>query len=112
MATVLLCAAVSASAQPAAPGKGVEPFLYGAGNRSCGNWLADRGNVTHETELNWVLGWLSASGAFIATVTKGSLRHTDADAVAAWVDKYCRAYPINNIGDAASSLVVELSKPK
>jgi hypothetical protein len=52
MAAVLLCAASLGSAQNAGPGKGVEPLTYGAGNRSCGDWLADRGNVMHDVELS------------------------------------------------------------
>jgi hypothetical protein len=43
---------------------------------------------------------------------QGVLRKTDADAVDAWVDKYCRENPLNNVKDAAASLVDELSKPK
>jgi hypothetical protein len=101
MATVLLCAAISASARPADPSKG--PVMYGPGTASCGKWLADRENVAmHQIELSWVLGWLSAMGAVGWSLHPNGrgLRHTDADAVAAWVDKYCRAYPLNNIGDA------------
>jgi ElaB/YqjD/DUF883 family membrane-anchored ribosome-binding protein len=55
------------------------------------------------------MGWLSAAGYYNV---HGSLRVTDADAVAAWMDKYCRENPLNSIGDAAASLVDELSKPK
>jgi hypothetical protein len=42
----------------------------------------------------------------------GGLRETDSDAVAAWVDKYCREHRLNNVKDAAASLVDELSKTK
>lgn len=41
----------------------------------------------------------------------GPLRDTDAEAVAAWVDNYCREHPLNNIREAAASLVDELAKP-
>jgi hypothetical protein len=111
IAAALLCAANLGSAQPADPSKGVGPITYGAGTRSCGNWLADRGNI-HDVEIEWVLGWLSASSTWISGLTPSSLRQTDADAVSAWVDKYCREHPLDRIAKAAMSLVDELSKPQ
>ena len=115
IATVLLCAASSASTQPADPGKGVEPLTYGAGNRSCGKWLADRGNnVVHNVDLSWVLGWLSAAGGYSWALSQGRTgpRHTDADAVSAWLDKYCREHPLDSLGAAAANLVNELTAPQ
>jgi hypothetical protein len=108
MATVLLCAASAGSAQTAPAGKA---WSYGPGGLSCGTWL-DAGkqeSVRHQVHLNWVLGWLTAAGAYSV---RGELRETDANAVAAWVDKYCRENPLNYIKDAAASLVDELSKPQ
>jgi hypothetical protein len=107
MATVLLCAASSGSAETAPPG---QFHRYGSGTTSCGTWLADRDNyAVHMVELSWVLGWLSAAGAYNV---QSDLRHTDANAIAAWVDKYCRENPLDHISDAAAHLVDELSKPK
>jgi hypothetical protein len=78
---------------------------------SCGKWLADRESLMHHPELNWVLGFLTASENF--TVSLGvHLRHTDGPAVEAWVDKYCREHPLNNIADASVGLVTELAKPE
>ena len=39
-------------------------------------------------------------------------RNTDAPAITAWVDKYCRENPLKNIADASATLVIELSKPQ
>jgi hypothetical protein len=111
MAAVLLCAAISASAQAADPG-GVEVTVYGAGTASCGKWLADRQTLTHNVELNWVLGFLTASENFFGELHLPMPRHTDAPAVAAWVDKYCRENPLKNVADASANLVIELSKPQ
>jgi hypothetical protein len=84
------------------------------GTASCGQWLADdknQNNIMRNTELSWVLGWLSATSAFMG-VAGGHLRHTDANAVAAWVDKYCREHPLEPIYGAATGLVGELAKPQ
>jgi hypothetical protein len=51
---------------------------------------------------------LSAAGYYLP----GDLRETDNDAVDAWVDKYCHEHPLNEIREAATSLVDELSKTK
>ena len=63
--------------------------------------------MQHYVLGSWVLGWVSAAGYYGA-----HLRHTDADAISAWVDNYCRANPLNQIKDAADSLVDELAKTK
>ena len=106
IATVLLCAAISDPAHAADPG-GFE--AYGAGLLSCGKWLAARkGNNWYENG-QWVFGWVSAAGNYNV---QGSLRHSDSLALAAWVDNYCRANPLNTIAQASAALVDELSKPK
>jgi hypothetical protein len=107
VAAVILCAASLGSAQDPPPGQFTN---YGVGTQSCGTWLAARKQQTDYASmvyLNWVLAWLSAAGYYGA-----DLRHTDSNAVAAWLDKYCRENPLNYIKDAAPSLVDELSKPK
>jgi hypothetical protein len=90
---------------------------YGAGTQSCGQWLASRLHgqevLPHQSDANpnnlsWVLGWLSAAGYYLPS----ALRDTDPDAVAAWVDNYCREHPLEKLQVAAASLVDELSKTK
>jgi hypothetical protein len=64
------------------------------------------------SRLNWVLGFLTASEKFLGDLHLPGPRHTDANAVAAWADKYCRENPLKNIADASANLVIELSKPQ
>lgn len=113
VAAVFLSAAISTSAQAADPPQGkVAVQLYGAGINSCGSWLEHRGiDALHSHELSWVLGWLSASENW-GTGLGIHLRHTDANAVSAYVDKYCRENPLKSIADASLGLVVELAKPE
>jgi hypothetical protein len=91
MAAVFLCAAslgsAQAPAQATAPPGQVEVTVYGAGTRSCGQWLADRETPMHPLELSWVLGFLTESESLSRELHLPSPRHTDANAVAAWVDK-------------------------
>ena len=113
MAAVFLYAAISAPAEADPPGW----HSYGVGDAtSCGEWVKERTSKDWRTALvkqnlymQWVLGWLSAAGAYNA---RGALRHTEWDAVTAWVDKYCHEHPRDKIADAAASLVDELSKPQ
>jgi hypothetical protein len=54
MAAVFLCAVIPASAQTLPPGKWMG---YGAGEASCGKWLAHGNDVAlHGIKLQWVLG--------------------------------------------------------
>jgi hypothetical protein len=104
MAAVLLYAAMLAPAHAAAPG---EFHAYGEGLSSCGKWRAARkGNNWYEVG-QWVFGWVSAAGAY----GERGLRATDSQALAAWVDNYCSAHPLDTLHQAASALVDELAKP-
>lgn len=58
-------------------------------------------------KANWVLGWVSAAGYYDV---HGDLKHTDADAIMAWVDNYCHDHPLDDISDAAEALVKALAK--
>ena len=51
---------------------------------------------------------MSASNAYLG----GHLRQTDVNAVAAWIDKYCREHPLKNLTDASLELNLELAKPE
>jgi hypothetical protein len=55
------------------------------------------------------MGWLGAAGYYNV---QGKLRVTDANAITAWVDKYCREHPLDGIDIASARLVDELSKTK
>ena len=83
------------------------PMIYGFGALSCGKWLAAAQNsVDRGLNTAWVLGWVSAAGSY------GHLPDTDAEAITAWIDNYCRDHPLDKIADASAALVQELAKPK
>jgi hypothetical protein len=108
IATALLCAVLAVSAQTAAPGEKPLPghyTVYGAGTESCGKWLAEKNVLLRNTTVNWLLGYVTAMGTWVP------LSHTDSDAMAAWVDKYCRENPLKGVSEAAAALVFELAKP-
>jgi hypothetical protein len=81
--------------------------IYGGGASSCGKWLA-ADQEDHYFYLQWVLGYVSAAGHYDV---KGNLRDTDAEAMSAWIDSYCRQHPLELIATAADVLVRELAKP-
>lgn len=106
-AVVFLCAAISGPARADPPGTF---HAYGVGGQSCGVWLDDRRKgAAGEDDLGWLLGWVSAAGAYNV---RGDLRHVDARGQAAWVDKYCREHPLDKIFDAAMKLVETLARPE
>jgi hypothetical protein len=75
--------------------------LYGAGVNSCGKWLSDRKADRWYDEGQWLLGWVSAVGYYGVA----NLRQTDSDAIAAWLDNYCQAHPLDQLDVAADHLV-------
>jgi hypothetical protein len=99
-----------AVAAPAQAADDDAPHVYGIGAYSCGVWLSDaKNNNTHQTNVHWAMGWLSAAGVYNPAV---KLRHTDFYAVSAYMDKYCRENPLNSVYEGAASLVQELAKPQ
>jgi hypothetical protein len=82
--------------------------VYGAGTESCGKWIASSTNPgIRAWEVSWVLGWLTAAGYYRVA---GDLKETDSDAIAAWVDNYCRANPLDTVGTAATGLIKTLAE--
>jgi hypothetical protein len=80
--------------------------VYGQGNGSCGQWVeANKHGRDAERDI-WVVGFVSGA-AFAASPP---LRTTDAQAIAASVDKYCAAHPLDSIAKASGALVQELQK--
>ena len=90
----VLAVALMTSAAMAAP----HSLVAGAGAISCGSWTADRQTLMNTNEVQWVLRFLSGAGA-----PEGM----DSEAVAGWLDTYCRAHPLKNLSYAASAFVVE-----
>lgn len=84
-------------------------MIYGSGAKSCGVWLSgNKQNATgkHSNHI-WILGYVSAAGSYKSV---GVLKHSDSNALIAWMDNYCSKNPLSYIHDAAHLLVLELSK--
>jgi hypothetical protein len=83
-------------------------IVYGAGNESCGTWLSSSTNQDiRNWQTSWVLGWLSASGHYQVL---GRMKDTDAAAVTAWLDNYCKEHPLDELQEASAALIRELAK--
>lgn len=83
--------------------------VYGFGTHSCGQWLEERGKNSDSSRYHqvWVLGFISGTGV-ILEANNINQRKTDAHAVMAYVDKYCRENPLDDIQRASQTLVLEL----
>ena len=78
--------------------------VYGQGNESCGEWTA-RNKVRREAyQFTWVVGFVT--GAAFASAR--SQKPTDSSGIAAWIDTYCAANPLDSISKASGQLVLEL----
>jgi hypothetical protein len=68
---------------------------------SCGTWIALRrqSEATADPESQWLLGFLA--GASFA----GQSYTLDGPAVMAWLDNYCRAYPLDSLSQAGGAFV-------
>ena len=93
--------------------------IYGEGNVLCGKWTSDRKGspvsvegVLAQQDLAWVLGWLSAEGEDMASNhARLKLRETDSNAVAGWLDGFCRTHPLDPLYAAAIALDYALAEP-
>lgn len=82
--------------------------IIGAGVPSCGVWIAEHPQGRNSDQLDqWVLGYLSGENQHLDV---DILKNTDAQAIIAWVSRYCAQNPLDNIHDASLSLVVALAK--
>lgn len=73
----------------------------GLGSASCGAWTTLRQNRQSDGAEQWVLGFLSGVGFSISAADP--LRGVDGFGVAAWIDNYCLAHPIDHIVGAAKA---------
>ena len=85
--------------------------IKGAGATSCGQWVEDRKIDSHYTQLNWVMGFISAYNYYVYTGTapNGVFGAADPNAVAVWLDNYCQGNPLSTPYEGAISLVKELN---
>jgi hypothetical protein len=106
----LIAAAAAATLLTAAPAfsQPVQGYqLRYMGNVSCGAWPKYLGydNYQKASLLNWVLGYVSRASI---GYSKSLLEVVDQANVAAWMDQYCAANPLNSILDGAQVLEAEL----
>ena len=77
---------------------------------SCGTWLAER--KTKEIWLfggTWILGFMSGAAS---ALDRNLLDGLDSEAVFAWMDRYCRAHPLDKIADAANRLLEQRAQER
>lgn len=90
--------------------------IKGSGATSCGSWLKERLNGTYATDLNWILGFVSAYNHYIhldsVTSENGIFGSADPEAVAAWMDNYCSANPLSTPYSGSVEIIQELRKMK
>jgi len=112
-------------------------MVYGHGLTSCGKWLATPSPDDTEM-LQWVLGYVTAAGFQSANFWNALLdsspeianqaktycasnrgaalcqsqlvRNTDSSAISAWLNQHCKEHPLQDLEDAAKTLVDELGK--
>lgn len=58
--------------------------------------------IKDRARAQWLLGFISAARLYRV---RAALHDSDADAMAAWVDKYCRDIPLDTVQQAALGLV-------
>lgn len=75
------------------------------GAAPCGEWLESRQAQTALPDEYWLLGYLS--GLALGTGLD-VLNGVKSASLAAWVDNYCKQYPLENLSTAGSKLFDEL----
>jgi hypothetical protein len=82
-------------------------MLLGAGSVSCGTWTQEsrRQSSTYATYAQWVLGYLTASNAYLLTHDESVAKGMDNIALLAWIDNFCAANPLENIAHATEKLL-------
>jgi hypothetical protein len=78
------------------------------GSSSCGVWVRERaeGKQSSQASRFWLAGYLS--GLAVGR-DRDVIGETDADSVFLWMDKYCKANPLANVGTGADELFDELA---
>lgn len=81
------------------------------GTPSCGEWIVHRkdADTLALSNASWLVGYLS--GLAVGAV-KDFLPGTDNSAIFAWMDGYCRANPLKDVGSGGALLMTELMAKK
>ena len=79
--------------------------IYGHGNSSCGEWLAERkkdgwGTIVKEA---WVIGFVSGAG-----YTGPPMKQSDTAGLLAFMDQHCTSHPLEKMEAGARALVNRL----
>jgi hypothetical protein len=84
-------------------GDALSQVIAGAGAQSCGKWLEQRVSNDYFTMGNWALGFLA--GAAYYGVNLDPIEGIDSQAVAYWLDNYCRADPTARFVEALKAFI-------
>lgn len=90
----------------------------GAGSQSCGKWLGfrksggDEERVTVMIITSWVQGFIFGAEASLGDdrTERAIQLIPDSESIQAWVDKYCREHPIDQVFHGAVALHLEIVK--
>ena len=92
--------------------------IRGAGASTCGTWLQYRiskekfAELFAELHLHWIQGFISSYNQFVYTGRNpdGIFGSVDSKSIAAWMDNYCRAKPLDTVYQGTLVLVEELKR--
>lgn len=94
--------------------------IYGAGSRSCGEFLADfRGDVIEAMRIEngdpvqqaYYLGWLQGYLSTMNMVSRfegGEQKSVAMESAMLWVQNYCDSNPLDTFGSASAKLFIAL----
>lgn len=101
MVVSIVAVSNSSNAQP--------PILFGVGGESCGSWASGKTSAVDVTaHSQWLWGYISAFNVYQYPDHGDVAYGTDWQGLAAWMDNYCLAHPLDTIQSAALNLIVEL----
>ena len=90
--------------------------IYGYGTESCGHYVkvleGERKEEVNDTaDYIGFMGWFSGFASAYSMRTDEEVLHgKDADAIALWLENYCREHPLDNFSRASMELLATLEK--
>ncbi len=81
----------------------------GAGSGNCGKYLGESNKAVTLVVISWVQGFNTGMNVAEERPVDTAL-FPDDESVKAYIDKYCREYPLKTVIDASFSLHHELTK--
>ena len=84
--------------------------IWGAGARSCGEWIENRKKNNDIIYMSWIQGFISSYNLYVYTRKNpnGILGNADHNAIAVWMDNYCQSNPLNTLGVGTVDLIDDL----